>query len=769
MRVSSLAMLAGLSAFAQAGKQFNPFTDPTTFNGIEVPPFLELTPTTFDAELKKTKFMMVKHFRYFDPPDNAVPFAHKFTSPYCHHCTKFAPTFRTIAEFYLTSKPHVTDADTTFSDYYDFRFATVNCVAYYDLCIEHSIQSYPTTILYENGKEVDIMRGIKNMTVLSDSIEKALAKSKPGRPEIVELPEPGDTSFPKPKTAQEDAVLPDAEKKETETDPKAVQEKPLENSAENSPEEPAGKSAGSSLDDITETPKEGVKSKNAEDPKESDAAKEDDKSKEKKFGEDWKVPSTGEMLKKPKSKDATPKYNLEGVSVPLTPENFDALVTNSKDPWFIKFYAPWCSHCKAMAPTWEQLAKKMQGKLNIGEVNCEADHKLCGEKGVGAFPTILFMTGAERAEYKGLRGVGDFVTYAEGALEVAGGIIDVDAASFKELEKEEEVIFVYFYDHATTTEDFKALDALPLNLIGRGKIVKTSDPELCARFKITTWPRLLVSREGRATYYTPITPDEMRDVDELVSWMKSTWLPLVPEMTAVNARQIMSHKLVALAVLNREDEDRFQNSVQELKNAANEWVDRQVQEFQLERKKLRDAKQMRIEEAQERGDQRGLRNAKAIKIDMDSARRKEVGFAWVDGIFWQRWLASTYGVDVRDGERVIINEEDRHQYWDSTPTGNHIMISHTSIMDTLDKIVYGPNPISPKYTLNPFAKFFFDIQMSFVDRPFLSCGFVVTVGFAVYTWFRNRTRRSRGTFFRMDDSMGLKDGLLGQPNNDKSD
>jgi protein disulfide-isomerase len=80
--------------------------------------------------------------------------------------------------------------------------------------------------------------------------------------------------------------------------------------------------------------------------------------------------------------------------------------------------------------------------------------------------------------------------------------------------------------------------------------------------------------------------------------------------------------------------------------------------FQLERQELRDAKQLRIEEAEDRNDQRALRAAKSIRINMDEIERKGVGFAWVDGVFWERWIRTTYGIDVKDGERVVINDED---------------------------------------------------------------------------------------------------------------
>lgn len=461
------------------------------------------------------------------------------------------------------------------------------------------------------------------------------------------------------------------------------------------------------------------------------------------------------------TKVAKPIPNPNGKSQDLTAESFQRLVTMTHDPWFIKFYAPWCPHCQALAPNWQGMARKMEGQVNIGEVNCDIEKRLCRDVKVKGYPTILFFRGGERIEYNGLRGLGDLILFAQRTMAVEEGVRDVTAAEFEELEEKEEVIFLYFYDQATTSEDFTALDRLVMSLIGHAKLVKTSDPALSQRFKISTWPRLLVSRDGKPSYYEALSPQRMRDYRGVLNWMQSVWLPLVPELTASNAAEIMDNKLVVLGILSRDRPEEFIGAKREIKNAALEWIDKQTQSFQLARQELRDAKQLRIEEAEDRNNERALRSAKGIRIDMNDIERKEVGFAWVDGVFWERWIKTTYGISIRDGERVVINEESHKRYWDNTITGNAIVPSRTSILETLSRIVQNPTNLPPKSSTTPLGHVWWVIKGGFASHPIMSA--VILLGLVAFTlvYARKHANRAAGGFIKLGEKGGPMDGLLG--------
>ena len=595
------------------------------FNGMEVPPMKEITGEGMEQEIKNG-YWFIKHY-----------------SPYCGHCKDIAPTWQTLYEFYYTTKPvpgkkgsEDKDSLNSFTRFYNFNFASLDCIAYGDACAKHDITAFPQFSLYKDGSFIKKFEAFKDIEHLSKFIEEILESIRPGsRPKDgLKLPEPGASSIEKDSSALPKEKHKDAEEKEA--DPKGADPKETVTSS-NSKSKPS---------DPPSPPPPAVASAAVASAAESAAAPTGS----------GQVPS--KVKASPKRKKPSGPANPVGTSISLTQESFQKLVTNTQDPWFVKFYAPWCHHCQALAPSWLQMAKELQGKLNVGDVNCEAESRLCKDVRVKAYPTIHFFRGGERVEYDGLRGLGDLVSYAKKALDVGNGVQFVDEAAFKKMEETEEVIFVYFYDHATTLEDFEALERLTLSLIGHAKLVKTNDTALIDRFKISTWPRLLVSRDGRVNMYEGLAPKDMRDYRQVLTWMQKVWLPIVPELTASNSRDIMRGKYVVLGILSRDKPDEFALDKREIKNAALDWMEKQRHAFELERQELRDAKQARLEEAEDRNDERARRDAKSIRINIAEDDMKQVGFAWVDGVFWERWIRTTYGINAKEGGRVIINDED---------------------------------------------------------------------------------------------------------------
>jgi len=115
-------------------------------------------------------------------------------------------------------------------------------------------------------------------------------------------------------------------------------------------------------------------------------------------------------------------------SVPsLDADNYDAM-TDGKTV-FIKFFAPWCGHCKKMAPDWEKLSKEWEGDEVglIADVDCTASGKsLCDANGVKGFPTLKYGDPSALEDYTGGRTLPDMIKFAKENLKPVCSPVNLD-------------------------------------------------------------------------------------------------------------------------------------------------------------------------------------------------------------------------------------------------------------------------------------------------------------------------------------------------------
>jgi len=81
-------------------------------------------------------------------------------------------------------------------------------------------------------------------------------------------------------------------------------------------------------------------------------------------------------------------YTKDSGVINLDKNNFAKEVFGSEHVWLVEFYAPWCGHCKSLAPEYEKLAKNLGGVVKIGAVNADVEKELAGAYGIKGFPTI---------------------------------------------------------------------------------------------------------------------------------------------------------------------------------------------------------------------------------------------------------------------------------------------------------------------------------------------------------------------------------------------
>lgn len=95
-----------------------------------------------------------------------------------------------------------------------------------------------------------------------------------------------------------------------------------------------------------------------------------------------------------KSEDI-PATNDEPVKV-LVGKNFDEIVKNNTKDVLVEFYAPWCGHCKQLAPIYETVAKKLSHNPNIVIAKIDSTANEVPGVNIRGFPTIKFYANGKK-------------------------------------------------------------------------------------------------------------------------------------------------------------------------------------------------------------------------------------------------------------------------------------------------------------------------------------------------------------------------------------
>ncbi|CAL6049268.1 Protein_disulfide isomerase PDI2 [Hexamita inflata] len=84
------------------------------------------------------------------------------------------------------------------------------------------------------------------------------------------------------------------------------------------------------------------------------------------------------------------------------------------EPTFIKLYAPWCGHCKHLAPKFEELSTTLTN-VKVVQVDCtdESVKQICGKLGVRGYPALKLFYNNQFIDYEGEREVGAMKHWVE--------------------------------------------------------------------------------------------------------------------------------------------------------------------------------------------------------------------------------------------------------------------------------------------------------------------------------------------------------------------
>lgn len=139
--------------------------------------------------------------------------------------------------------------------------------------------------------------------------------------------------------------------------------------------------------------------------------------------------------------------------------NFESLI-KSEEPVLVEFFAPWCGHCKKLAPEYETAAGELKkNNIKLASVDCTVETEICNTRAIKEFPTLaVFKSGSEITRYKGPRESGAIVKFMKKQASPAVTVFDNPDQLKKFVDSDDFVVVGFFKNpEGESAKTFKAV------------------------------------------------------------------------------------------------------------------------------------------------------------------------------------------------------------------------------------------------------------------------------------------------------------------------
>lgn len=242
--------------------------------------------------------------------------------------------------------------------------------------------------------------------------------------------------------------------------------------------------------------------------------------------------------------EAPAKDDSEKDVVVLTSKNFDEVVKGSKFA-LVEFYAPWCGHCKKLAPEYARAATALKASnpdVVIAKVDATADADLASKFGVQGYPTLKWFVDGDTespSDYNGGRDEEGIIKWIKKKSGPAAVQVD-DAGDLKALEDENPVMVVGYFSAFEGTEYDVFMSVA--RKVEDAAFVKTTIEEAAKAAGIKAAPGIAIVKNfaklGEPREEIPFTGDVSEDA--LKEFVKSEKLPITIEFSSDNSDKIFN-------------------------------------------------------------------------------------------------------------------------------------------------------------------------------------------------------------------------------------